>query len=193
VGREDTDNCLKTQYTINFILNWLWYTLPVDTVSVGNSSSMEKSRKVITSAGSYLVRKTPEGKYEIFIIHEKWPNGDETYCLPKGSKEKEESLEEAATRETTEESGYADFKILKYIGSRTYELDWDIIWIKTDHYFLTLLESEKKVKQNLVEYEKKIIVDSFWIDIEEGFKMLTNENQTQHHSLVRKFLGIDKN
>ena len=129
----------------------------------------------------------------IFIIHKKWANGDVIYCLPKGSREKDESLEETAIRETTEESGYSDFKILNYIGSQTYELDWEIIWIKTDHYFLTLLENERKVKQNLVEYEKKVIIDSFWISLEEGLQMLTYENHPEHHNLVRKLLGIVKN
>jgi 8-oxo-dGTP pyrophosphatase MutT (NUDIX family) len=165
----------------------------MDTVRIGNTNSMEKSRKVITSAGSYLVRKSGENKFELFVIHEIWPDGKETYCLPKGSKEKEESLEEAARRETTEESGYADFKILNYVGSRTYELDWDIIWIKIDYYFLSILETERRVEQNLVEYEKKVIVDSFWIDLEKGLSMLTNENHKEHHNLVKKFLGINKN
>ncbi|MBW6442134.1 NUDIX domain-containing protein [Patescibacteria group bacterium] len=175
---------VKTYLYVNILL--------MDTARIGNSNSMEKSRKVITSAGSYLVKKNDNGNYELFVIHEIWPDGKVTYCLPKGSKEKDESLEEAAIRETTEESGYSNFQIINYIGSRTYELNWDIIWIKTDHYFLSILENEQKVEQNLVEYEKKVIVDSFWIDLEKGLKMLTNENQKEHHDLVRNLLNINK-
>lgn len=162
----------------------------MDTVRIPETTSMGKNRRASTSAGCFLVRKTNIGKFELFVIHEKWPDGKETYVLPKGHREKEETIEETAIRETTEESGYVDYKLVKYIGSRTYELDWDEIWIKTDHYFLAILESDKKVKQDLEEYEKNVIQDTSWLDFGIGVDMLTYENQKEFMDQIKEYLCL---
>lgn len=163
----------------------------MELVRVGNISSMGKPRKVLTSAGAYLVKKNEDGSYDTFIIHEKWPDGKETYMLPKGRKQPKESLEETAVREITEETGYCDFKLLKYIGSRTYELDWDEIYIKTDHYYLALLETEKKVEQNQEQYEKDIRIDSSWVSIDGAFNTLTydGERPEEFKKLILDFIN----
>jgi len=58
----------------------------------------------VISAGSVLFRlKQPTGQLEICILHQL--TRDE-WLLPKGRKDRGESIEEAAVRETYEESGY---------------------------------------------------------------------------------------
>lgn len=162
----------------------------MDNVRITENTSMDKSRKVITSAKSYLYRGSKMHGYELLVLREVSKEGEESYTIPGGSKEGKESLEEAATRELTEETGYCDFRIENYIGSRTYELDWDIIWIKTDHLFLVHLLSDKKATQNLVEYEKEVIKETLWVEIEKAFNLLTRENHAEHISLVKKLLNI---
>jgi len=113
------------------------------TIRIGNSSSLAKQRRVNTSAGCYLVRKNDNNNIQLLVIKKVWQDGNERYVLPKGHKEGEESLEEAALREVMEESGYTDITLLRYLGSSTYEIDWDEIQMKPDHYFLALLNSSK--------------------------------------------------
>ena len=117
-------------------------TLP-KTVRIGDTSSLEKRRRVNTSAGCFLV-KTEEGNVKLLVIKKVWLDGTTKYVLPKGHKEGEETLEDTALREVREESGYSDISLLRYLGSATYELDWTEIQLKTDHYFLALLNSEKE-------------------------------------------------
>lgn len=160
-------------------------------IRVGDTSSVEKVRQTSNSAGCYLLKKIKGNKFQIFIIHEKWPHGKETYVLPKGHKEFGESLDETAKRETIEESGYCDFNIVNYIGSQTYEINGKEIWIKTDHYYLAILNTDKKVEQQLEEYEKKIMVESFWIDFEEGLKLLTYENIPEFRKIILNILKLN--
>lgn len=157
------------------------------TVRIGDTSSLEKKRIVNTSGGCYLVRKV-DNNFELLVIHKKWPDGKEHYVLPKGHKEGDEYLEETAKRETIEESGYTDFKLLKYIGSCTYELDWKEIQLKTDHYYLAILQSEEQRDRKPEEYEKVVTVKNIWVDLEEGFKLLTFENQEEIHDKVRELI-----
>jgi 8-oxo-dGTP pyrophosphatase MutT (NUDIX family) len=158
-------------------------------VIIGETSSLEKNRVISTSAGCYLLNKKND-TYELLILHKKWPDGKERYVLPKGHREGDEFLEETARRETIEESGYTDFKLLKYIGSCTYEEGKSEIRIKTDHYYLALLESEERRERKAEKYEKDVTVKNMWVDIEEGFKLLTFENQEEIHEEIRKFLRL---
>ncbi|KAG5641541.1 hypothetical protein DXG03_004800 [Asterophora parasitica] len=59
----------------------------------------------VISAGSVLFHKTPEGGHEICIVHSTAFGLDE-WLLPKGRKDRGESIEAAAVRETFEETGY---------------------------------------------------------------------------------------
>ena len=159
------------------------------TVRIGEISSLDKKRIVNTSAGCYLVRSNDKS-YELLVIEKKGTNGDVVYVLPKGHVEWDETLEEAAKRETREESGYTDFKLLSYLGSCTYELDWKDIQLKTDHFYLAILRSEEKIETEPEEYEKGVTVRNLWVDLEKGFKLLTYQNQPEIHDKVREFLKV---
>jgi 8-oxo-dGTP pyrophosphatase MutT (NUDIX family) len=160
-------------------------------IRIGNTSSLDKKRRVNTSAGCYLVRKGKEGGIELLVIKKEWPDGTEKYVLPKGHKEGEEVLEETALRETMEESGYVDITLLRYLGSGTYEIDWKEIQMKTDHYFLAILNSDKQDGKTEETYEEGVVVENEWIELEKGLGLLTYENNPEIHVVLRDCLKED--
>lgn len=162
----------------------------MSSIRIGDKSSLIKQRIVNTSAGCYLVRKTGQS-IELLIIKKSWPNGDIKYVLPKGHKEGEETLEEAAIRETKEESGYTDFKLLRYLGSSTYELDWSEIQMKTDHYYLALLNSDKEESKQSETYEDGVVVENQWRDLDKALELLTFENNPEIHKLLKEYIQED--
>ena len=65
--------------------------------------------------------------------------------LPKGHIDPGESAEVAALRETCEEAGYCDLRILADLGRRTVEFDYKgAHYIRSDHYFLMQLLSARQ-------------------------------------------------
>lgn len=68
--------------------------------------------KIHNTAGCYLVRQT-KGVWEIILIYKKWAEDNQGWAPPKGHVEEGETLEQAAIRETTEETGYKNMKILQ--------------------------------------------------------------------------------
>lgn len=161
------------------------------TVRIGNSSILDKPRRLSTSAGCYLVRKTDNNNIELLIIKKVWQDGNTWYVLPKGHKEGEEYLEEVALREVMEESGYTDIILLRYLGSSMYELDRSEIQMKTDHFFLALLNSEKEEGKQPEIYEDGVIVENKWVELESALELLTFENNPEIHELVKKYISED--
>jgi 8-oxo-dGTP pyrophosphatase MutT (NUDIX family) len=165
--------------------------------------------RIDTSAGCYVIRKR-DNKYELLLIHKTLPkektfkhididkNGKETlvetkvkelYAIPKGHRKEDEKLEDAALRETTEESGYTDIEIVKPLGSKTYILPWDTVIKKTDHYFLAILQSERKTKQTLTGWDEDPGMKPVWIDLEEGFNTLTWENNPEILEKIKEYIN----
>ena len=52
--------------------------------------------------------------------------------------------------------------------------------------YLAILQSEDKVKTEPEQYEDGVIVENLWVDLEEGFKLLTFENQKEIHNKIRE-------
>lgn len=162
----------------------------MSSIRIGDTSSLEKQRIVNTSAGCYLVRK--EGsEIQLLIIKKTWPNGDIKYVFPKGHREGDETLEQTAIRETKEESGYTDFKLLRYIGSSTYELDWSEIQMKTDHYYLAILNSDKQIERKPEEYEKDVTVENIWKEVEEALTHLKYESYKEITDLLKEYIKTE--
>ncbi|MDE0199382.1 MAG: NUDIX domain-containing protein [Caldilineaceae bacterium] len=66
--------------------------------------------------------------------------------LPKGHIDPGESAEEAALRETSEETGYGDLRILADLGRRTVEFDYKgAHYIREERYFLMQLLSPRRI------------------------------------------------
>jgi len=157
------------------------------TIRIGDNHSLNKKRRVNTSAGCYLIRK--KDNIQLLVIKKEWPDGNIKYVLPKGHVEGEESLEQAAIREVKEESGYTDITLLKYLGSSTYELDWKEIQMKTDHYFLALLDNDTQEEKQAETYEDGVVVENQWIDLDKGLELLTLGKHKEIHELVRRYVG----
>lgn len=160
------------------------------TVRIGDTSLLEKRRRVNTSAGCFLVKKEDDN-VKLLIIKKVWPDSTTKYVLPKGHKEGEETLEDTALREVREESGYSDISLLRYLGSGTYELDWEEIQLKTDHYFLALLNSEKEEGKKPETYEDGVVLENQWRDVDEALGLLTYENYPEINKLVKKYIEED--
>ena len=65
--------------------------------------------------------------------------------LPKGHIDPGESAQQAALRETREETGFRDLRILSDLGNRTVEFDYKgAHYIRDEHYFLMQLLSPKQ-------------------------------------------------
>lgn len=159
----------------------------MQTTRIGDTSTLAKRRKVNTSAGCYIVRENG-GNVELLVLKKEWPDEETKYVLPKGHCEGRETLEETALRETKEESGYADIKLLRYLGSTTYELDWKKIQVKTDHYYLAILNSDRQNKRKQETYEEGVVVENQWLPLEKGLELLTYENIPELNKVLRKYI-----
>ncbi len=137
-----------------------------------------------TSSGCYLVRTTGNDLYELLILYRKWNNGREAYVIPKGHVEGEETLEEAATREVFEETGYKNLHFLTYLGSRTYTPENMPEIEKTDNYFLAELPDDTK---DIGESHFELI----WKELDEAFTMLTWENQPETLAKIKAYLAAN--
>ncbi|MFA6296432.1 MAG: NUDIX domain-containing protein [Patescibacteria group bacterium] len=92
------------------------------------------------SSGGVVYRKK-DNKIEIILLHR---DKTDTYHLPKGTVEDNESLEVTAKREIHEETGY-DVELKSYLGFLNSEFERDNAKIKkVTNYFLFTLIDEKQ-------------------------------------------------
>jgi hypothetical protein len=90
-----------------------------------------------------------------------------------------------------EESGYTDITLLRYLGSSTYEIDWSEIQMKTDHYYLALLNSEIEKGKQEETYEDGVELENEWIELDKALELLTFENNPEIHELVKQYVKED--
>ncbi len=141
-----------------------------------------------TSAGCYLLRKNGD-IYELLVIHRHNLQGEEKYVLPKGHVEGNESLEEAAKREVGEETGYNDIEIIEPVAINDYILSWNKDVHKTDHYFLVVLKSDKRIERTFTKAEADTGMEIVWMNIEEGLKILSWENLDGVSEKIEKYIA----
>ena len=97
------------------------------------------------------------------------PSRDEVR-LPKGHVKKGESRAEAALREVTEESGYADLEIVADLGHQVVEFDYQGAHVVRDEtYYRMRLQSDRQVERE--EQEFQFIPD--WMNWDEALSALT--------------------
>lgn len=117
-------------------------------------------------------------------------NNTAIYTLPKGTLEHNETLEEAAIRETKEETGY-DVILEAYLGGNQVALfnehtqyDWD----RMLHYYLARAVSGGPAQKQLELYEHFDIV---WKRADEAIELLRNDYKTQHIFVERALTYLE--
>lgn len=119
-----------------------------------------------TSAGGVVHH---DGKFLLI----KWKS-EGTVELPKGTVETGESLEEAAIREVFEETGYKG-RIINKLNTFNHVFTWHdgVTYDKTVHYFLMLLDDEKKFRHQRQDNEDFI---NKWVPIHDAEQQLTHSD-----------------
>ena len=111
------------------------------------------------------------------------PSRDEVR-LPKGHIKKREPRVEAALREVTEESGYADLEVLADLGHQVVEYDYQGAHVVRDeYYYLMRLRSSRQAKRE--EQELQFIPD--WLDWEEALTELSYEPEREWVQRARTY------
>ena len=103
------------------------------------------------------------------------PSRDEVR-LPKGHVKKGESRVEAALREVTEESGYADLEVVAGLGHQVVEFDYqDVHVVGDEYYFLMRLQSGRQAERE--EGEFQFIPD--WLHSDKALSVLTYQAERE--------------
>jgi 8-oxo-dGTP pyrophosphatase MutT (NUDIX family) len=105
--------------------------------------------------------------------------------LPKGHMEEEESQQETALREVTEESGYADLEIAGDLGHQVVEFDYKGKHvIRDEYYFVMVPASLRQIERTKHEQQ----FEPQWLSWEEALAQLTFEVEREW---VRRAWNLD--
>ena len=137
---------------------------------------MKKKLNIWSSGGVILENK------KILVCHR---INESLYCLPKGTPENNESIEETAIREVTEETGIkpniiskigeVHYKIVKYSDNSKYEKNTE--YNKTVHFFLM-----NRLNGSIILHDNEFD-EILWMSLDEAKKKLTYQNEI---SIVEK-------
>ncbi len=129
------------------------------------------------SSGGVIYRITPEKQIETLLLYRKRTN---SWHLPKGTREKGESLEKTALREVKEETGLG-VEIEKYLGE-LHSLKEDKT-PKITHYFLMKpIGRELEIFNHEEKYDK---VE--WIEIEKAKELLKEFKEFEKEEEIVEF------
>jgi len=122
------------------------------------------------TAGCFLLNS----KNELFLIHKKFSNGTTAWVCPKGHVEGNETLEQAALRETGEETGYTNVKIIKKLKTYTFEYQHE----NENHqkeltWFQASLLSDDRMELSPSENEVNSVIEMRWVSLVEAKNLLT--------------------
>jgi 8-oxo-dGTP pyrophosphatase MutT (NUDIX family) len=105
------------------------------------------------------------------------------FKFPGGGLEENESHEECLIREVREETGYIHCKVNDKVGAVTErkmdEYIDNALFHMTSHYYLCDLATDKKMAQQLDEYEAELNFTPKWVTLEEAIK--------QNESLIERY------
>ncbi|MEK7702978.1 MAG: NUDIX hydrolase [Nitrospirota bacterium] len=125
-----------------------------------------------TSSGGVLYRENENG-LEVVLISHRGFNGFEKWCLPKGTVEEGESLEETALREVREETGIFG-QVVEKLGEIQYEFyskqDREKIF-KSVHFYLLVYVSGSELDHDDEADEAR------WFPIDAAEEKLTHINE----------------
>ena len=147
-----------------------------------SSIPLIKKKKVL----AYITR----GKQLLVFRHPQFPEAG--LQVPAGTVEENESLDEAVLRETEEETGLENFKILSFLGESFLEYELDGKKIAEKRYFYHLLPPEN-IPETWLAYEwspsdgspAPIEFEYFWLDLTTCSKNLFGRQAELLYHLIK--------
>jgi len=131
------------------------------------------------SAGCIVIHKKRKETY-VLLIHKTWSEDNNGWVPPKGTVQGKESLEQAAIRETREETGIVDVKIICKLGQSSFEFTRNNMRIhKSVHWFLAKSLDGKLSKTKLSDNEQKTEDDVRWFELDEAIKIVKFDNDRE--------------
>lgn len=125
-----------------------------------------------TSAGGFVL--AADGSECVALIGRKTRSGRLEWCVPKGHPEGDESLEEAAVREVSEETGLS-CEIVAPLGAIDFKFQANGRLIhKTVHHFLMRQTGGELTIENDPDHEAD---DVQWVALDDLSGILTHENE----------------
>ena len=142
------------------------------------------------TAGCFLTRQL-KGKTQILLLYKSWPGKLEGWMPPKGHVEEGETLEAAALRETTEETGYINIKIKKFINTVNIEYPWDDGYThkKSIHWYYAVLINDEKKPKVLNRDEKNSTLKQKWFTLNKALQIMKFDDEKEILSSLAKQLS----
>lgn len=139
------------------------------------------------SAGCFVISKL-EGKYYVLLQEKLWENGITGWVPPKGGIELYEEESKAALRETQEETGIRNIKILEKLASEEFNFQENNANIhKTVVWFLAIAKDQKLGEKKLTEHEKSTQKTVKWVEINIAIdKMLFESEKEILKKIIKK-------
>ncbi len=141
------------------------------------------------SAGCFVISKKDD-KYYLLLQRKDWNDGKIGWVPPKGGIEIDESEEDAAKRETSEETGLKDMTIIKKLHKNNYEFEKDsekfkkvVIW------FLATTQSMELGQKELTQHEVATQKQVKWIELNDALNNMIFEDEKE----ILKQIIIDLN
>jgi len=137
-----------------------------------------------TSSGG-VIYKGHEDTLQVILISHYNQRGKLVWCLPKGSVEEGESLQETALREVREETG-TDGRILEKIGQIQYwfySKQEDTKIFKTVHFYLMEYLRGSENDHDSEVYEAR------WVASQKALSMLTHNSERQIMEKAARYLN----
>lgn len=129
------------------------------------------------SAGCFTIHKE-KNKLFVLLIHRQWDEKTSGWVPPKGTVEEGESPDKAAIRETIEETGIKDVKLVGYIESSRYSFPFEGDTAnKLVHWYLAESKYGRLGQKILSDHEKITLDKVDWIEIHDALQKLKYENE----------------
>ncbi|HVX92713.1 MAG TPA: NUDIX domain-containing protein [Candidatus Dojkabacteria bacterium] len=131
------------------------------------------------SAGCFVISKKND-KYYLLLQEKDWKDGKIGWVPPKGGIETNEPEKEAAKRETSEETGLKDMRIIKKLHENNYEFEKDgRKFKKTVIWFLAIAQNMKLGKKELTQHEIVTQNQVKWKELNEALNDMIFEDEKE--------------
>ena len=131
------------------------------------------------TAGCFLVRKNIKDEAlpsQVYLIYKKWSETNQGWVPPKGHLDPGETKEQAAIRETIEETGFQNIKLIDHLETVNIEYpsptDPTTINQKTIHWFLAELQDNTMKDLIFVGSEQSSYVTAKWFNFTDALQAL---------------------